>query len=509
MKTSTRIAFNTATTYARSLLTVGLALFSSRWILNALGVTDYGLFNVVGALIIFLSFFSSVMAGSAARHFAFAIGQGDSEEVNRWFNASLIIHLLLPAGLVAAGWPLGEYVVRRVLTIPPERVDACVMVFRISLIPAFVNMASIPFIAMFTARQRLAELAFWGVLQAVFIFGLAWSLQGVTLDRLLFYAAGMAAIHVLVPVLQVIRARGLFPECRVRVSAGLNIQRFRELFGFALWTLVGRAGGTLRNQGSSILITLQFGPAVNAAYGIANQVSVQTASLSAAMMGAVSPEITAREGRGQREGMIRLSLRACKFGTLLVLLFAVPFILDAGLVLRLWLVHPPAHAAVLSQLMMATFVVDKLSGGYLYAVNAYGRIAAYQTTVGTLLLLTLPVAWLFLRLGMDPAGVGIAFLLVQALCSIGRVLWARRLFGVPAGLWLSEVVVPCAVVAAAAGLAAALPRVLLSPGWTRLLLVCAVAAAAALGTCWKAALSGDEKDLILSALRSGRRRIGA
>ena len=134
MKSSSRIVINTGVTYLRSILGVGFALFSSRWILQALGATDFGLFQVVGSLIVVLTFFNSVMASSAARHFAFAIGKGDTEDVNRWFNTSLNIHLILPAILIVIGWPIAEYAIRNWLTIPPERVESCVIVFRISLI---------------------------------------------------------------------------------------------------------------------------------------------------------------------------------------------------------------------------------------------------------------------------------------------------------------------------------------------------------------------------------------
>ena len=507
MKSSSRIAINTAATYTRSLLGVGLALFSSRWILLALGATDFGLFQVVGSLIVFLSFFNAVMITSAARHFAFSIGKGDIEDINHWFNTSLCIHLILPFVLIAIGWPIAEYVVRNVLAIPANRITACVTVFRISLLGAFINMASIPFVAMFTAKQRIAEVAFWGLLQMILIFLLAFRLTTVSSDRLLFYAIGMVSINALIDISKACRAHYLFTECKVRLSSGFDWIRFKALLSFAAFTLIGRSGGMLRNQGSSILINLHFGPVVNAAYGIANQVSVQTAALSAALMGAIAPEITAREGRGQRDSMISLSSRASKFGTLLVLLFGIPFILEADYVLKLWLVRPPMYAAVLCQLMMATFIADKLAAGYMLAVNAHGKIAAYQATVGVLLLMTLPLVWLLLHMGMPPAAVGVAFVIVQVLCSVGRVLWVRVLFNVPVKKWIYDVVRPCAMVAVAGIALGAVPRVTLSPSFTRLSLVCFCAVGSMILACWWIALSNDEQHFLKINLRTAARRL--
>jgi len=511
MKSSTRIAINTAATYTRSLFGVGLALFSSRWILQALGATDFGLFQVVGSLIVFLTFFNSVMASSAARHFAFAIGKGDTDDVNRWFNTSLSIHLILPAVLISIGWPIAEYAIRNWLTIPPDRIYACVTVFRISLIGAFVNMASIPFIAMFTAKQRIAEVSMWAMLQTFLVFALAWTLTRVSTDRLIFYAIGMVGTHVLIHSTKIIRARILFAECQIRLQTGFDLARMRELLNFAGWTMIGISGGLLRNQGSSILLNVYFGPAVNAAYGIANQVSKQSNMLSASLMNAISPEVTAREGRGQRDEMIALSAQASKIGTFLALFMSVPLIMEAQYVLNLWLVTPPEHAVILCQLILLTFIVDKLTAGYMFAVNAYGKIAFYQATVGVLLFLTLPLAWLLLILGMPPAGVGVAFVIMQSLCSIGRILWVKRLFDVGIKLWLSSVAFPCSMVSGVSVLAANLLIASFEPSFQRLMLVFCSTALCMIICGWLFGTNNKEKAFIkgackgsLAFLRSGK-----
>jgi O-antigen/teichoic acid export membrane protein len=497
LKPTTRIALNTAATYGRTVIGVGLALFSSRWVLLGLGETDFGIFSVVGTLVVMLSFLNSVMAGSASRHFAYSLGQGDTKSLNEWFNASVSVHLLLPTMLIVVGWPVGEYLVRHVLEIPEDRRVAAVLIFRVSLVSAFVSMVSIPFVAMFSARQRLTELAVWGVLQAVLTFGLAWSLRKVTNDRLVFYSIAMVGITVIVQAIVVIRALWLFEACQIRFRTWLEVSRTRELFNFAAWTLIGNVGGLLRNQGSSLLLNLYYGPAVNAAYGIANQVSVQTAAMSGAMMSAIAPEITAREGRGQREGMLSLSKRASTVAAFLVLLLAIPFVLEANYVLELWLVTPPPYAAALSQLMMATFFVDSLAIGYMHAVNAHGRIAAYQATVGTLLVLTLPLAWLFLALRVPPFGVGIAFVIVQALCSLGRVVWVRRLFGVQVWRWIRDVVCPTFLCGAVAIVAAAIPRTSMHPCPLRLLLVVLTSVSVLSAATWIVTLSRSERVYVI------------
>lgn len=501
MTATQRLVLNTVATYLRTVLAAGLGLFSSRWVLNSLGQTDFGLFSVVGSLIIFVTFLNNVMAASAARHFAFAIGQRDRDEVNKWFNAALSTHLFFPIALIIIGWPIGEYCIVHVLTIPPDRVKICTWVFRLSLVSAYVSMASIPFVAMFRAKQNIAELALWETLQSVCTFTLALSLSLATGDRLLFFAAGMVAIPVFIQSVLVCRALFAFPECRIKVQLWFNAVRIREIFGFASWSLIGMSGGLLRNQGSAILLNLYFGPSVNAAYGIANQVTAQAGNLSSAMFGAFSPEITSSEGRGDRGRMLDLSQRASKFGTLLMLFFSVPLIVEMENILKLWLVEPPMYTAMLCQLMVGTFLLDRLSVGYMSAVSAYGKVAGYQATIGSILFMTLPLAWLFLSFGAPPTSVGLAFVLIQVLCSLGRVLWVRHLFGVSVRGWLMAIVWPCSIVAIVTVLSAMVPVWLMPATLYRLLFVCMASAIATALTSWFFALDKRERAFFLDNVK--------
>jgi O-antigen/teichoic acid export membrane protein len=491
-----RIAINTAATYSRTVFAAALALFSSRWVLMALGPTDFGLFSVVGSIIIFVTFLNSVMAGSASRYFAYSIGQGDSADVNRWFNSALGIHLCLAFLLLVIGWLVGEYLVAYVLVIPHDRVATCINVFRISLVSAFVSMLAVPFVSMFFAKQHIAELAVWGILQAILSFALAWALRHVFSDRLLFYAIGMVAILIFVQAAQIVRALIVFKECSISCRQLFDRRRFKEIFSFASWNLIGCSGVLFRDQGSAIVLNLFFGPSVNAAYGIATQVSSQTNQLSAAMLGAFSPEITACEGRGDRARMLSLSQRACKFGTILVLLFAIPLITEMDYVLKLWLHVPPPYTALFCQLILVTFLIDRLSTGYMLAVNAHGKIAAYQATLGTSQLLTLPLAWLFLKNGLAPTSIGIAFIITMTITSLGRVLWGRHLLGMPVRSWFTTVVCPSLAVALVSTVSALAPHWLLPTSLLRLILVTAASITVTLLTTWFFALDLNEHEFV-------------
>ncbi len=494
MNTSRRIVFNTLTIYAQTVLGAGLALFSSRWVLNALGDIDFGLFTVIGSIIIFLTFINSVSASSVSRHFAYSNGQGDAEEVNRWFNTAFSIHLCLASALTLIGWPIGEYLVTNYLTVPVSRVDACLWIFRLSLAATFFSMVSVPFVAMFTAKQQLYETAVWGIVQSLMVFIVAILLPYAPGDRLIFYAVGMAIIPIGVQSAQILRAYILFSECRLVTRHFFDKNRVKKIFSFSIWSLIGGFGLILRNQGSAILLNLYFGPRVNAAYGIANQVSNQTNQLSAAMISSFSPEITASEARGDRDRMLSLSLMVCKMGTFFVLLFAIPLMAEMNYVLKLWLLEPPEYTALLCQLFLGTFLIDRLSAGYMLAVNAHGKIAAYQATLGTCLILTLPISWLLLEAGYSPTSIGLAFIITISASSFGRVLWVKHLFGMSITYWFSSVFFPCSLVAVSSMAGALMPRWFMPESFSRLIVAVAISLSTALLTAWFFAFDARERD---------------
>jgi O-antigen/teichoic acid export membrane protein len=496
MTSAQRIALNTIATYARSIFSAALGLFSMRWVLGALGQSDFGLFSVVGSIITFIVFLNGVMAGSAARHFAYSIGEGDTETVNHWFNAALSIHMILPILLILIGWPIGEYCINYVLRIPPDRIVTSIWVFRISLISAFFSMVTIPFSAMFTAKQHITTLAFWGTLQSILSFSFAFLLTRMSGDRLLLYAIGTVAITILMQVGLSVQAMIVFHECRIRRAQWFDVERFKKILSFAVWNFIGSFGAILRNQGSSILLNIYFGPKVNASFGIANSVSAQVMTLSSAMTGAFSPEITAREGRGDRKHMLDIALRMCKFSTLLVMLFAIPLIAEVEYVLKLWLHDVPQYAGILCQLMLVMFLIDQLTVGYMSAVNAQGKIAAYQATLGSILVLTLPLAWIFIKVGFSPISVGIAFVITIFLVSLGRVFWGRYLLEIPIKTWLNEVVAPTALVFAISMLSVVAPLLLLS-GALRFAVVLMVSVLSTLIIGWLVALNVNEKKFIV------------
>ena len=471
-----RIAANAAVTYARSLLALVLGLFSARWVLAALGSVDFGLYAVVGAMMSFVSFIGGVLGISMARHYAYAVGGGDQEDLAAWCAAAFRIHLLLAFALTALAWPLGEWCVRNVMVVPPERLMACLWTFRLSLLTFFVTVATVPFNAMYVAHQRFGKLAAFGLVQtAVFFFG-AWWLRGAECDRLIAYAGYMTLAFAGIAVAQAVGVFIEFPVCRHPFAVRTG-GRIRSLLSFAGWSVFGSGGWIVGANSSAFVTNRFFGAAANAAYGVAVQIQFHTEALANALVGAFEPAVTSQEGAGKRDVSVQLACRAGLFGASLLALFALPLSLELPTVLALWLEDVPADTALVCTISLFAAVLNKLTMGQQLALNACGRIAGWQVSVGlgqaAMLLFTVLIAFC----GGGVASAALAATVVVAVCMALNVWFGGRCTGLGAMMWLRTIVMPFVAVLGLAALAGLLPRLSMAPGFFR---VCVTSCATSL-----------------------------
>ncbi len=490
---------------------MALGIFSSRWILQGLGPIDYGLMAVVGALIAFVTFLNGAMAVASARFFAYSIGRGDVEDTNRWFNVSLCIHLIAPLCLVTVGWFVGEWALEDFLNIPPLRIDTARWVFRLSMLSAFQTMALSPFLGMFIAKQHITEISIWRTVTSLANFCLAYAVLSATGDSWLFYCIGSVTITIALGMTQVFRALRLFKECRINFDMWWDYSKMQKVLSFSGWSLFGAAGGLLRSNGIAILLNKYFNPVsysyVNASYAVGITLSNYTQTLSASLMGAFVPEMTANEGSGERQKMLNQASQVSKLGTYLTLLFAVPLLLEIDYVLELWLQEPPQLAASMCSLILFTFIIDRLSAGQMVAVAANGRIAGYQMMLGGFLILTLPIAWFFLEHEFDAVSVCWAYIITVTMCSVGRVLWAKKLVGLSPRLWVKDVLIPCSTVLAVGLVVGSVAQMIWA--WDSFLRLCVVIATTLFSSLllgWLVVLKYDERRYFLSGLRALLRR---
>lgn len=509
MTENKRIVLNIVATYGRSLFALICGLFTSRWVLMALGQSDYGLYGVVGGLTVFIGFFNGLMASAVGRFYAFSVGQakvtgtqGEGLEVCRqWFNTAVLIHTVVPIVLIVVGYPIGMWTVEHFLTIPLERLEACRWVFRFVCISCFVGMVNVPFTAMYTAKQYIAELTIYSFATTTLNVGFLYFMVTHPGDWLAKYTLWTCLLSVVPQLLICLRALLVFPECCFNRAYLWDWPRTKALANYAGWITFGQLGGLLRGQGIAIVINKYFGPAANAAMTIAGTVSAHSDTLAGSMVGAFSPAITNARGANDWEKMRRMAYRTCKIGTLLTLLFALPLVLELPEILRLWLKHPPEAVVGLCWSILAMVVVDKTAVGHMLAVNANGRVAKYQMVLGTTLILTLPLAWLFVALGLGIYAVGWAMVLTMMGCAWGRVWFARKLVGMSARYWLFHIFLPLVLLIVLSGGVGLLPQLFLAPSFWRVCLTTAVTEMALLPMAWFFLMDREEKRFIMEKLQ--------
>lgn len=508
MSPNKRIFLNIVATYGRSLYALVCGLFAARWVLEALGQEDFGLYGVVGGLVVFISIINTLLGVAVGRFYAVSIGAAQVAkdkkaaltECRAWFSTAVLLHTVVPLALMLIGEPIGEYAIRAEwLVVPPERLNACLWVFRFACLASFVSMVGVPFNAMYTAKQAIAELTIYGfatsTLNLCFFYYMV-THPGTWLAR---YAAWMAAMQILPATVIAVRACFVFPECRLLFREMWNPSRLRQLAAFAGWQAFGGLGAIARSQGIAILLNrhTEFGPARNSSMTIANQVAAQTDTLSAAMVGAFQPAIANAYGAKDYGRMRSLAFRACKFGTLLSAVFVLPLALELPDILRLWLKTPPDYAAGLCWSILAMHLVDRTTVGHMMAVAATGKVALYQAFLGGSLILTLPLAWCFVRNGLGIYSVGWALTLTTTLCAWGRVWFAYKIAGMSALFWAKKVFRPLVILIFLVLCGGSLPRLVFSAGIVRVggtVVVCEILMVL---LSWMFLLSKTEKEALL------------
>ena len=446
MTTGQRILVNALATYGRTLLAIFLGLFSSRWVLASLGEVDYGLMGVVGGILVFITFLNSLSTSATARFFAFSIGQKDVEETRRWFNTALSFEAILPPTLVIIGFFAGEWAIQNFLSIPPDRLDTALWVFRMSLITALVTMMCSPFIAMYTAKQNIAELSFWGMGVSLCTFVFAYILTTLSGNMWLIYSIGVSSVTCVFSILQSIRAYRKYAECKIVFGYWFDKRRLKEMTSYSFWTLFGTLGGIFYTVGTGIVLNkffppLQY-PSVNASYTIGSTIRNHTQNVSGALLGAFTPEIVSSEGRGDHDAVIFHVFRAARLSFIIISIIVIPIFFEIDYILGVWLKNPPEYAALFCRALLLAFIINSLANGFNAAIAATGKIRNYQIVCSSFSYISIGVSVLLLSLGgglYSVCGVIVAYNMVNML---GNVYFCKKLVGISVRQWLKKVVSP-------------------------------------------------------------------
>lgn len=437
-----RIAKNTLLLYFRSILLILISLYTSRIILQSLGVSDYGIYNVVGGVVTMFTMISSSMAGASQRFITYALGEGDFEGLKKVFCTSMTLHIIIGALVLLLIEIFGVWFLYAKLNIPTERLDVAFWVLQLSIATLFVNIISVPYNSVIIAHEKMSAFAYISILEAVLKLFIAFALLWSPIDRLILYSILMFLTALLIRIIYTVYCQHLFEETR-KVRLGIEHGLFKEMFSFAGWNLFGSGSLLLRNQGVDILLNLFFGVTVNAAKGICNQVQSAVYQFVSNFQTAVNPQLTISVAQNDFERTHSLISKGGRFSFYMLSLFAVPLIVAAPEVLSIWLVEVPDYTVVFIRWTLIYLLLDSLSRFLITAVLAYGKIKIYQIVVGGTKLLTLPLVYVWLLLGGSPLTGILANIIIEGACLCQRLYFNSKYNGLSWHSYLFNTVFPC------------------------------------------------------------------
>lgn len=443
-----RIARNTLMLYVRMLVLMLVGLYTSRVVLDALGENDFGIYDVVGGVVAMFTIISGSLNSAISRFITFELGKTDGQRLNKVYSTAVLIQLVIAAVVVSVAEPVGLWFISNEMTIDPSRIPAARTVLHFSLASFVINMMSVPQMASITAHEKMSAYAYIGLLDGFLRLGAAVLISRSSSDRLVLYAALMTMTVLLVRMAYGLYCRRYFPECRFRMVRDLSL--VREMFSFAGWNFIGVSAGVLRDQGGKILINIFTGPAVNAARGVALQLSGAVQGFVTNFMTAVNPQITKSYAAGDREYMYFLISKSSRMSYYLLFVLALPVLFNTGYLLDLWLKDVPSHSELFVQLFIIFTLSESLSNPLITAQLATGNIRNYQLVVGGLQLLNIPVSYLFLKSGAVPEVTVMVAVAISQICLFARLFMLRGMIGLPAGDFLKKVYLNVIAVSAAA-----------------------------------------------------------
>ena len=415
-----RIAKNTLILYIRMLIIMGVQLYTSRIVLQALGVVDFGIYNVVGGVVTFISFLNGTMTTASSRYVTVYLGRGNMDDMKSVFSSVLIVNIIFCFITLFVSETVGLWFLVEKMVIPGERMQAAFWVFQLSLLTVCANILSVPYNATIIAHERMNAFAYISVFDAFAKLGVAFLLvRNITFDNLVLYAVLLFLIQLIDRIIYVQYCSRRFKETHVTFK--WNTKILKEIFAFISWSSYGSFVSVGFTQGLNILLNIFFGPVVNSARGIAVQVQSAIYQFTGNFQTAINPQITKSYVVGDLKNTGKLLLASSRFSFFLLCILGIPVIANVEYILSLWLVDVPDHTGRFLQIMIIIGIFQSLANPIRIVNQAEGNIRTFQLYECTYLLLILPISYFSLRLGFPPEMVFVVHLVIELTAQLIRI----------------------------------------------------------------------------------------
>lgn len=491
-----RIAKNTLLLYVRTLFIMLVALYTSRVVLNTLGISDYGIYNVVGGVVAMFGFINSSMSSATQRYITFALGKGDMENLRKVFSTALQIHVLIAVLIVVLGETIGLWFMYEKMQIPANRIDAAFWVLQCSIISAVIMILSVPYNADIIAHEKMSAFAYISILEVVLKLVIVYLLLISPFDKLIFYAFLILAVQILIRFCYSLYCNKHFEESKYQKIWDKHL--FKEMTGFAGWSMFGNLSSVLFSQGLNMLLNVFFGPVANAARAIAVQVQTAIQQFVSNFQMALNPQITKTYAKGELNEMHKLIFRSARFSFYLLFFISLPVLLETKFILTIWLKTVPENTVIFLRIMICISLIYTLSNPLMVANQATGKVRKYQAVCGSILLLILPISYICLKLGLPAYSVFIVHFIMESIAQIARMIMLFPIIGMNVNDYLKNIYVKIFLVVTLSSIIPILVYENLSYSTSRFFIVCIVCMLSVSLIAYTIGLSKNERKFIRS-----------
>lgn len=500
-----RIAKNTLILYVRMLFLMLISLYTSRVNLAALGIEDFGIYNVVGGVVGMFSILTGSLSAAIGRFITFELGKGDNEKLKSVFSSAVTVQLLLSLTVILLAETAGLWFLNSQMNIAEERMNAANWVYQFSIATFVISLISVPYNATIIAHEKMSAFAYISIFEGLGKLAVAFLITVSPIDRLIFYAALLLAISVTVRLMYGQYCKKNFEECAVKLHYDKTL--LKQMFGFAGWNFIGASSAVLRDQGGNILLNIFFGPAVNAARGVSQQINNAVTGFVTNFMTALNPQITKSYASGDRKYMMSLIYQGARYSYYLLLILALPIILNIDYILSIWLKEVPEHSGFFAQLTLIYAMSESISNPLITAMLATGKIKEYQIIVGGLQMLNLPLSYILLKMGTPPEAVLLVAIAISQCCLAARLIMLRKMIGLPMRTYLKKVYFNVIIVTALAFPIPVLLQNVLAAGFLQFIINCIVCVLCAGLSITFVGCSRDDRKRMLIGLNSFKEKI--
>lgn len=500
-----RIAKNTMMLYVRMLFIMVVTLYTSRIILNILGVEDYGIYTVIGGIVALFSVFSSSLSAAISRFITYELGKGDEGDLKKIFSTAVIIQIALAIFICLLMEIGGVWFLNNRMNIPVERIGAANWVLQSSIFTFMVNLVSVPYNAAIIAHERMKAFAFISILDVILKLLAVFTLYFGEVDKLIIYALQLSVIALITRLVYGFYCNKKFKECRFVFIYDRKI--FKQMVQFAGWNIIGASSGILRDQGVNVLLNIFGSPVINAARGIAMQVYAAASSFAGSFITALNPQITKSFASNDRAYSMKLVFQGARFSFYLMLILSLPILMETHSVLSLWLGVIPEYSVTFVRLMLICVMTESISFTMVTLMLATGKIRNYQIIVGGCQMLNFPLSYIALKLGYPPEVTLIIAIVIAFCCLLLRLYMLHNMVGLSVISFFRNVFLNIFSVGVASFLLPFFLLQIMEDSWGRFWIICFICLLSTLCSIFFVGCSQNERIFILEKVQKFKFKI--